>query len=89
MKAILIRHGKVDYHWKIPKTDWVQEDEKEYKSTKVHKNNSQGTFVLLHWLLENDTISIVSGVSFSICLAGSLLAQGAGFYLFVVSVSLL
>ncbi len=55
----------------------------------MHKNNSQGTFVLLHWLLENDTISIVSGVSFSICLAGSLLAQGAGFYLFVVSVSLL
>lgn len=36
MKAILIRHGKVDYHWKIPKTDWVQEDEKEYKSAKVH-----------------------------------------------------
>lgn len=52
---------------------------KEQQDKKAHKNNSQGTFVLLHWLLENDTISIVSGVSFSVCLAGSLLEQGAGF----------
>ena len=27
---------------RVPETDWVYEDEKEYKSAKVHKNSSIG-----------------------------------------------